>query len=661
MLATYPTHQFQPVWSSDELHQHHHQYPYPSSCPHQLVPPSAWSNPAVAVHDSSTCSRVPRQHHSMTLASSSSSPWLPPQPAIDLHPASPASFPADVESSAVVDDGGPLPARWPTSDQDLLPLISHPDATVKTHRRHPSDSSIASAGPTSPFDPVASHPYILTADTPVADSPYYDDDLARHPPAEPAKSSPAPSPTSFPGAEVEYRDAWIRQAGESELPNQNRIVPKFQRTMTDAVEDELFQPSQYYPASTPAPPTQSHRRTSSDHSNLLSPYHAYFSDRMQATSQAHLLEGRASSPTSAWSRERSPFRQGSSFALSVHGLDARSPHGRIASLSHGHGSPAAVVDGAPLTTAPFDDDDDDDDDGEDDDVVLLPAQATISPKVSIFDVDDDAGSPLFPQLPITAITTTGAPPSSMSNPVMSSAPTISTFGFVHPPPPPPPPLPTPAAGLQIPQQYPFIPHPRREGSAVSFARSSSADIFPDFPAHLTSMESSVSEDDHESAREIGRPDDTSADTGTYTCTYHGCPLRFDTPAKLQKHKREGHRHGSSPHHHHHSTASSSPVAVDAAAAGAVVTAGHHGQAGPHRCDRTNPSTGRPCGTDFSRPYDLTRHEDTIHNARKVKARCQHCADEKTFSRRDALTRHMRVVHPEINFGARARRRALRSA
>jgi hypothetical protein len=29
--------------------------------------------------------------------------------------------------------------------------------------------------------------------------------------------------------------------------------------------------------------------------------------------------------------------------------------------------------------------------------------------------------------------------------------------------------------------------------------------------------------------------------GTYSCTYHGCSQRFDTPAKLQKHKREGHR------------------------------------------------------------------------------------------------------------------------
>ncbi|KAM7219418.1 hypothetical protein V8F06_005152, partial [Rhypophila decipiens] len=31
------------------------------------------------------------------------------------------------------------------------------------------------------------------------------------------------------------------------------------------------------------------------------------------------------------------------------------------------------------------------------------------------------------------------------------------------------------------------------------------------------------------------------DSGGYTCTYHGCAEHFETPAMLQKHKREGHR------------------------------------------------------------------------------------------------------------------------
>ena len=80
------------------------------------------------------------------------------------------------------------------------------------------------------------------------------------------------------------------------------------------------------------------------------------------------------------------------------------------------------------------------------------------------------------------------------------------------------------------------------------------------------------------------------------------------------------------------------------------------QAGPHRCDRINPSTGKPCGTIFSRPYDLTRHEDTIHNARKLKVRCDLCTEEKTFSRADALTRHYRVCHPDVELPGKHRRR-----
>ncbi|CAG8957441.1 hypothetical protein HYFRA_00011422 [Hymenoscyphus fraxineus] len=64
------------------------------------------------------------------------------------------------------------------------------------------------------------------------------------------------------------------------------------------------------------------------------------------------------------------------------------------------------------------------------------------------------------------------------------------------------------------------------------------------------------------------------------------------------------------------------------------------------CERINPSTGKPYNTIFSRPYDLTRHEDTIHNARKLKVHYPLCTEEKTFSRNDALTRHLQVVHPE---------------
>lgn len=177
---------------------------------------------------------------------------------------------------------------------------------------------------------------------------------------------------------------------------------------------------------------------------------------------------------------------------------------------------------------------------------------------------------------------------------------------------------------------------------------------PDFPAHLTSMESSASEAPQSSQNsitmDIRKPVSSAADSGTYTCTYHGCSLRFETPQKLQKHKRDGHRNPSVA-----SATSPQPPTVGSAMTSAAL-AQRNSQAGPHKCERINPTTGKPCNTIFSRPYDLTRHEDTIHNARKQKVRCALCVEEKTFSRNDALTRHMRVVHPEVDFPGKHRRR-----
>jgi Zinc finger, C2H2 type len=132
------------------------------------------------------------------------------------------------------------------------------------------------------------------------------------------------------------------------------------------------------------------------------------------------------------------------------------------------------------------------------------------------------------------------------------------------------------------------------------------------------------------------PGDTSSGLGTYSCTYHGCYIRFETPAKLLKHKREDHRHPSSP----------SPSVIRDL----------NSQTRPFRCEQINPSTGKPCRTIFSRPYDLTRHEDTIHNARKPKIRCLLCTEEKSFSRSDAMARHMRVVHPDMDWPRKSKKR-----
>jgi uncharacterized Zn-finger protein len=76
------------------------------------------------------------------------------------------------------------------------------------------------------------------------------------------------------------------------------------------------------------------------------------------------------------------------------------------------------------------------------------------------------------------------------------------------------------------------------------------------------------------------------------------------------------------------------------------------QSGPHICERIDITTGKPYYGTFSRPYGLTRHEDTIHNPLKKKVCCTICIKEKTFSRADALTRHMRVLYPEVDFPGR---------
>ena len=211
-----------------------------------------------------------------------------------------------------------------------------------------------------------------------------------------------------------------------------------------------------------------------------------------------------------------------------------------------------------------------------------------------------------------------------------------------------------------------------QGNSYPAAKMNFSETNPEFPAQLTSMESSVSEGGPPPSSQESfnvssapqRPLDTRANTGTYTCTYHGCTQRFDSHTNLQKHKRDYHRSqqqreasstGPSTDTTTSPRSTESPVPSTDGMTSAAILA-RNSQAGPHKCTRINPSTNKPCNTIFSRPYDLTRHEDTIHNNRKHKVRCPMCREEKTFSRNDALTRHMRVVHPEVeSFGKRGRR------
>jgi len=182
-----------------------------------------------------------------------------------------------------------------------------------------------------------------------------------------------------------------------------------------------------------------------------------------------------------------------------------------------------------------------------------------------------------------------------------------------------------------------------------------------FGSQPASQEAS-SQEMKRSSSPLARPGDTSANSGTYTCVAPGCMARFDGSSKLQKHRREAHpsstintssvRASVSPYDASASPATPSSATNSQAAANNV---SRNNQPGPHKCDKINPSTGKPCNTIFSRSYDLTRHEDTIHSNRKHKVRCHLCVEEKTFSRNDALTRHMRVVHPEVDMGGKGKR------
>lgn len=371
-------------------------------------------------------------------------------------------------------------------------------------------------------------------------------------------------------------------------------VPKLDRTMTDVYGDELYSPNFAITSTSPSQPQMA-----------VSPTNDVFSQRLHAANNQHLSA--AHSPAPSVSRDRSPFRTGSPLAPSpsndfnnnamghnVHFNTAQ----RMREQHKAQQEAQLLHEQLARRTEPD-------------------TPKTISPKDAILEFHESEGEPNFPLFPQDSTSfEVDHFSKAMSSQGPSDAASVHNGGqFTYLPSQ----MPT---GISVPQQYPFIAHQRTSHDTLprlSSAGSSSADSGTNTPVHHM------------------RPMGTTADGGTYTCTYHGCTLRFETPSLLQKHKREGHRQ---------------PQALTGPRASAVLGS----QAGPHRCSRINPSTGKQCNTVFSRPYDLTRHEDTIHNARKQKVRCDLCTEEKTFSRADALTRHYRVCHPDMPLPGRHRRR-----
>lgn len=397
-------------------------------------------------------------------------------------------------------------------------------------------------------------------------------------------------------------------------------IPKLNRTISDIYQDELY--------NTAIMPASQFSKKPSMNQHMLNPYRNVFADRLQAANQAN-ISARSHSPGMNINRERSPFRQNAPLAAEYN-----------PSLQQSTSMPMAQ-NGVNMNQT----------------TTNASEPKTISPKDALLDFnegEDPSMPPLFSSNQSDfnlgdALGQLRRESSSSFRPSQSfSSNSMESY-------------PNQYATAGMPQQFPFAtpqaPQQDRRSSQQQQQQQTHANNLlqqtPEFPASLPSLESTGSEGfvgtemsppevpQPKVKDSISRPQNTTTDSGTYTCTYHGCTHRFESPGKLQKHKREAHRQ---------TTPGGHLLSRDTSAAA------RNSQAGPHKCERVNPSTGKPCNSVFSRPYDLTRHEDTIHNARKQKVRCHLCTEEKSFSRNDALTRHMRVVHPEVDWPGKQRRR-----
>ncbi|KAH8816294.1 hypothetical protein F5884DRAFT_217003 [Xylogone sp. PMI_703] len=618
---------------------------------------------------------------STTLPSTSATTSTPPQTLYDLSSSSnnnnlfsfgadPALFDFPAQRVATT-QAQPLMqsdhtnAGWHSSGH-LTPTSA--TRSYHNHQRESSLSSLGSAGPASPYTATTSNPHVVEyneskpltpAHTPSQESflpPHYSNYYANPHNLMMMSANDGMKGQAdaglMPAPDFGYtggRPSAASVASSNDVPStppsydedrRQRIayrgtVPKLDRTMTDIYQDELYNPSFQITSAPPSRPQQS---------TTHSPQLDLFAQRLQAANKQHLSASNPHANLAISTRERSPFRQGSPLAPTGNGFATQSPNVRFGTAMQMREQQKAENDARVLQMQ-----------------LERASPEQVPPKtVSPKDVDlvyhkteEDMNMPLFPQAQQSPAYHHRAPSnmrehsdledslSQHSYGNMATTRPESSMGYTTSPHPAhqsssfnfaPPAI--PGSVRQMPQQYPFTPHPRRQPTNMS-------NTTEDFPPTLASMESSSSEYANEA--ELKKPSGASADGGTYTCTYHNCTLRFDTPAKLQKHKREGHRQ--------------SAALVGAGEEGGMTSAAHlrNSQAGPHKCERINPSTGKPCNTIFSRPYDLTRHEDTIHNARKQKVRCHLCTEEKTFSRNDALTRHFRVCHPDVEFPGKRRR------
>ena len=588
----------------------------------------------------------------------------------------------------VADDGELSSSAWnyhgasylaPNQQQHFTP------STYRSHKRLSSGSSVGSTGPDSPYTQPSLYPHIVDPDTTHLENfdgsfstvgqfakPHYPT-TAQHSDSSfyPAFQNfningnstssmmagrtetrqDMPQLQNMSGGQASSRGSFNGEV-DSSVDMRNNTIPNLDRTMSDIYQDELFNPSMSQPSTTSQP-----RVSSGPQGSALPAHRSALNDILQAANNGH-LSARSASPATISAR-RSPFRDSSRYATTDFHSDPSSPAARLTSVAQMREQQKIESDAQAYAqhhqTSRHD---------------LMNPPNTISPKEVALDYhesEEDAKLPLFPSPKhdtqrldrgntelsndhtFGSMNTSRRQSSSNYSTSPGVQPSSSNFTFM------PPSVPT------MPQQYPFI--TRRASSGMQ----SGSDQIPEFPSTLSSMESTKSEPGQtEHVRIIPersppssqegptqRPVDTSAGSGSYTCMSTDCHARFDTAAKLQKHRRENHRN--SPTSATTPTTPSSATTPSYNQQAAANNVSRNNQPGPHKCEKTNPSTGKPCNTIFSRSYDLTRHEDTIHNNRKQKVRCHLCTEEKTFSRNDALTRHMRVVHPDVDFPGKMRR------
>ncbi|KAI8963045.1 hypothetical protein F5Y11DRAFT_356576 [Daldinia sp. FL1419] len=552
-----------------------------------------------------------------------------------------------------------VPDLMPSDSWMLHSSQQTPRATQRfSHQRESSLSSLGSNGPVSPYNANTSNPHIAAPDS-GNDGNYHNNrntisgqhmqrdvssaeslpNLAnqqQHKPRGDRGLAPAPELSIGGGASsARSHPVSVASSAAGDSPAtpsfhepeddcrrarngfHNQQVPKLDRTMTDIYNDELYSPNFTITSASPPPPTQM----------AISPSNDLFAQRLQAANSQHLSA--VQSPVSSTSRDdQSPFRQGSPYASAINdfpqvGVDqmrigsARQINQRLKAerdnneLQQHLARNSTQQQGTPNTISPKD-------------AMLEFNESDDSSNIPLFQPQETTGYNMESSNngATNAASRNISQHSSPSFQSMASTPMHSAFNFSMP------------SNVQMPSQYSFMPHRQQQQRSTPTASNYS---------RVSSTEASNSEDGDIPSQ---KPAGADADGGTYTCTYHGCTLRFETPALLQKHKREGHRHANALSH-----IRSSPTAT-----GGLPGSILNSQAGPHMCERINPSTGKPCNAIFSRPYDLTRHEDTIHNARKKKVRCDLCTEEKTFSRADALTRHYRVCHPDVEFPNKHRKR-----